>query len=55
MNYQVTMKEIPEVIIYSTKATLASFAECFQLIPEIGEKVAAKYPDLKCRSGILFY
>lgn len=48
MNYQATIKEIPEVIVYSTKATVKNFMDYFEIIPPIGEKLMKKYPDLKC-------
>lgn len=48
VDYQATIKELPEVIVYSTKATVKSFKDYFQLIPSIGEKLMKKYPDLKC-------
>ncbi len=48
MNYHATIKELPECIVYSTKMTVPSYDDYFQLIPAIGAKVTAKYPDLKC-------
>lgn len=48
MNYQVTVKQLPEVIVYSTTAKVKNFMDYFTLIPPIGEKVLKKYPDLKC-------
>ena len=50
MNYQVTIKQLPEVIVYSTEAKVKNFMDYFELIPPIGEKVMEKYPDLKCAS-----
>lgn len=47
MNYQATIKKIPEVIVYSTKRKVASVMDYFEIIPPIGAKVMAKYPDLK--------
>lgn len=48
MNYQVIIKELPECIVYSKKTTVPSYDAYFQVIPEIGERIKAKYPDLKC-------
>ncbi len=48
MNYHATIKELPECIVYSTRLTVPSYDSYFQLIPAIGAKVTAKYPDLKC-------
>ncbi|MDU6854714.1 MAG: MerR family transcriptional regulator [Clostridiales bacterium] len=48
MNYQATIKELPECIVYSKKMTIPNYNAYFQLIPAIGEKVMKRYPDLKC-------
>lgn len=48
MNYVAAMKELPECIVYSKKMKVPNYDAYFQLIPEIGEKVTAKYPNLKC-------
>ncbi|MGI5970243.1 MAG: MerR family transcriptional regulator [Oscillospiraceae bacterium] len=48
MSYAATIKELPECIVYSKKMTIPNYDAYFQLIPAIGEKVAEKYPDLKC-------
>ena len=39
MNYQATIKELPECIVYSKKMTIPNYNAYFQLIPAIGEKV----------------
>lgn len=48
MNYQVTMKELPECIVYSKTMTVPSYNDYFNLIPALGEQLKAKYPDVKC-------
>lgn len=48
MNYQAIIKELPECIVYSKKMTVPNYNAYFEVIPEIGEKVTTKYPDLKC-------
>jgi DNA-binding transcriptional MerR regulator len=48
MNYQATIKELPECIVYSKKMTVPSYDAYFEIIPAIGELVKKKYPDLKC-------
>ncbi|MCL2368170.1 MAG: MerR family transcriptional regulator [Oscillospiraceae bacterium] len=48
MNYVATVKDLPGCIVYSKKMTVPSYDAYFQLVPEIGEQIAGKYPDLKC-------
>lgn len=48
MNYQGIIKELPECIVYSKKMTVPGYDAYFKVIPEIGEHIKAKYPDLKC-------
>ena len=48
MNYQATIKELPECIVYSKKMTVPNYNAYFDVIPAIGQKVLEKYPDLKC-------
>ena len=48
MNYQATIKEIPECIVYSKKMTIPNYDAYFTEIPAIGAECAAANPDLKC-------
>ena len=48
MNYVATVKNLPKCIVYSKKMTVPSYAAYFELVPEIGESITQKYPDLKC-------
>ena len=48
MKYQVTVKEIPEMIIYSSETVLAKYADAMQWIPSVGAECQELNPDLKC-------
>lgn len=48
MNYQATIKQLPECIVYSKKMTVPSYNSYFEVIPQIGKVVTEKYPDIKC-------
>lgn len=48
MNYQATIKELPECIVYSKLMTVPNYNAYFELIPALSEKVVKKYPDIKC-------
>ena len=48
MTYSAAIKEIPECIVYSKKLTIPNYDAYFDVIPAIGEEVAAQYPALKC-------
>lgn len=49
MSYAITLKELPECIVYAKKMNVHSFESYFELIPAIGAQLKKKYPDLKCR------
>jgi len=48
MNYQAIIKEIPEYIIYCHQTVIPSYDDYNQVIPALGQKVASRYPNLKC-------
>lgn len=48
MEYQASVKELPECIVYCKRMTVPNYDAYFSLIPAIGEKVAAANPGLKC-------
>lgn len=48
MNYQATIKELPECIVYSKRFTVPDYDAYFTVIPAIGEALMKQYPDLKC-------
>lgn len=48
MSYQVALKELPEVIVYSKRMVVPDYNYYFQAIPGIGEEVAKANPGLRC-------
>ena len=48
MNYSAAIKELPECVVYSKKMTIPNINAYFEVIPEIGKTIEAKYPELKC-------
>lgn len=48
MKYQVTVKEIPEMIVYSAETVLPRYADCMQWIPSVGEACLRLNPGLRC-------
>ena len=48
MKYQVTLKEIPEMIVYSSETELAGFEDAMQWIPAVGEECLRLNPGIKC-------
>lgn len=48
MKYQVTVKELPEMIVYSSEAVLHRYSDSMQWIPSLGEECRRLNPGLKC-------
>ena len=48
MKYQVTVKEIPEMIVYSAETVLKQYADCMQWIPSVGAECLKLNPNIKC-------
>ena len=48
MNYSATITELPGCIVYSKKMTVPNYDAFFEVVPEIGKTIEAKYPELKC-------
>lgn len=48
MKYQVTVKEIPEAIVYYTELRVNGFSEMMQIIPELGKECMRLNPGMKC-------
>jgi DNA-binding transcriptional MerR regulator len=48
MSYEIAIKELPEVIVYSMKTTIPNYDYYFELIPKIGEEIKEANPDLQC-------
>ncbi len=48
MNYEVALKELPEVIVYSKRMVIPDYDYYFEVIPKIGQAVSEANPGLKC-------
>lgn len=48
MKYQVTVKEIPKMIVYYSEKRLKNVADKLTFVPECGEECRRLNPDLKC-------
>ena len=48
IKYQVTVKEIPEMIVYSSETVLNKYGDLMQWIPSVGEECIKLNPELKC-------
>ncbi len=48
MNYEVVLKRLDEVIVYSKKMKVPNYDYYFEAIPKIGEKIVSANPGLKC-------
>ena len=48
MKYQVTVKELPGVIVYYSEKKLSKYSEMMQYIPAIREEFMKLNPELKC-------
>lgn len=48
MKYQVTEKEIPEMIVYTAETVLKKYSDCMQWIPSVGEECRRLNPELQC-------
>ena len=48
MKYQVTEKEIPEMIVYSAETVLEKYSDCMQWIPSVGAECLKLNPGIKC-------
>ena len=48
MKYQVTVKEIPETIVYYSEVRLPKYSDMMRYIPAIGQECMKLNPDLKC-------
>lgn len=50
MKYQVTVKEIPEAIVYYTEVRARNFSEMMTIIPGLGKECLELNPDIKTAS-----
>ena len=48
MKYQVTVKEIPSIIVYYTEIRVEAFSDMMKLIPELGAECRMLNPQIKC-------
>ena len=48
MKYQVTEKEIPEMIVYSAETVLSKYEDCMQWIPSVGAECLQLNPGIQC-------
>lgn len=48
MNYNIVIKELPEVIVYAKRMTIPNYAAYFEIIPSIGEEMQKTNPNIKC-------
>ena len=48
MKYQVSVKELPEMIVYSAETVLEKYGDCMEWIPALGEKCLELNPDIRC-------
>ena len=48
MKYQVTEKQIPEKIIYSSETVMKHYSDIMQWIPSVGEECLKLNPEIKC-------
>ena len=48
MKYEVLVKELPEVIVYSKRMILKSYDDYFKVIPAIGNEIGDANPGMKC-------
>lgn len=48
MKYQVTVKEIPETIVYYSEVRLPKYSDMMRYIPAIGQECMELNPNLKC-------
>ncbi|AOY78389.1 Multidrug-efflux transporter 1 regulator [Clostridium formicaceticum] len=48
MNYEIVLKELPEVIVYSKRMVIPNYDYYFEAIPQIGKEVTKANPELQC-------
>ena len=48
MSYEVALKELPEVLVYSKRMVIPNYDYYFEIIPRIGQEVAEANPGIKC-------
>lgn len=48
MKYQVTVKTIPETVVYYSEVRVKTYSDMMRLIPELGAECAALNPGIRC-------
>jgi DNA-binding transcriptional MerR regulator len=48
MDYQIVLKDLPRVLVYSVRLRVESYDSYFDVIPKIGEECVASNPDVHC-------
>ncbi len=48
MRYEVVIKDLPRVLVYSVRTRVESYDSYFEVVPRIGEECTAANPDLRC-------
>ncbi|MDR1796902.1 MAG: MerR family transcriptional regulator [Clostridiales Family XIII bacterium] len=48
MSYQVVVKEVPACTVFSYRTVVPAYGDLMSLMPEVGAKVAAANPGVKC-------
>ena len=48
LQYEIVVKDLPRVLVYSMRTIVASYDDYFALFPALGESLAAINPELKC-------
>ncbi len=48
MKYQVTLKVIPEMLVYSSETVLKKYSDLMEWIPSVGEECMKLNPGIKC-------
>jgi DNA-binding transcriptional MerR regulator len=49
MKYEIVVKDLPRVIVFSKRMIAPSYDSFFDAIPRIGEEIGAANPGLRCR------
>jgi len=48
MGYEIVLKDLPRVVVYSKRLVVPSYDSYFEVIPKIGEECLASNPDVRC-------
>ncbi len=48
MDYEIVIKDLPRVLVYSVRMKVESYDSYFEVIPKIGEECVASNPEVRC-------